>query len=128
MSADAASSLHLAILRRNARFRAWRSAGVPVEGGWRLMQPGRKGHEWAALALRCGACGWEESGGTGGKPWLGKTWGWMLEEEEEDALIGVDRKPTPPSIGDWHCPHLTPLLSPDPPEVVATTELEMLAG
>lgn len=135
--------LRLAIHARNARFRAWKAHGLPIEGGWKLGQ--RSPERWVDtetgetvdrprppypyLRLQCTACGWSETGAVGGL--LGaKTWAQALDDEEWDALKGVDRKPTPPSLDDWHCPHLEPLLTPEedtPPEVVALTALEMLS-
>jgi hypothetical protein len=101
MSADLALEIH----RRNARLRAWRAYGVPVEGGW----------EGTGLMLRCGVC-------LG--PWRGvKLSGHVRTQHlawQEVQLVRAMRR--------RDCPHLAPLLGDDPPEVTAIAELELLAG
>lgn len=94
------------LLRRNARLRAWREYGVPVEGGWKEVgSRSLVARLW--LNVNCGACGayyWERLMECSG--------GWRHE--------GPGRANP--------CPHLAPLLGEDPPEVEQLTALELLAG
>jgi hypothetical protein len=106
--------LHLEISRRNARLRAWRANGVPVEGGWAL-QGGA-----ARLTLRCGACGITTGPSSHGKsctppPPPGAS---SLARRERFELRHLE------AIG---CSHLSPLAGSDPPAVIAVYELELLA-
>jgi hypothetical protein len=102
-------------LRRNARLRAWRDYGLPVEGGWTMEkgwydQPERHS---ARLLLRCTACPSVEYG-----TWL------CFSEDSTDLDISLtyyEHLHTPP------CSHLEPLLEPhDPEEVQALTACALL--
>jgi hypothetical protein len=113
VSADPAASLHLELLRRNARLRAFRALGVPIVGGWRYV--GRMslrddpfGREWAQWWARCGACASGERD--------------ILLSDPEALEIYEEEQGVP------RCPHLAPLLQPDPPELAALLDLEILAG
>jgi hypothetical protein len=99
------SSLALAIHARNARLRAWKGAGVRLLGGW--VQRGRL----LAFDLKCVPC---------------RRW-YQGEVGRDTHLPDAERSILRRSTLDV-CPHLAPLLDPDPPEVVAITELELLAG
>jgi hypothetical protein len=87
---------------------------VPVEGGWDLYE----GYPY--VTLRCAVC----LDGTAldladdytpVEPW-----------ESADPYVQTEREAV---RGFSHaCPHLAPLLLPDPPEVKAIAELELLAG
>src|SRR5688572_11463890 len=92
------------LVQRNARLRAWQSLGVPVTGGWLYWAGG--GFTFLA---GCGACGAiiQPRVLTPGEP---------LTPAEAERDAGVP------------CPHLAPLLGEDSPEVLAVTELELLAG
>jgi hypothetical protein len=114
MPADLAALL----AQRNARLRAWRACGVPVEGGWR---PGDPQRDFARprLTLRCGSCGGEPlTRGMGSRMPLATVLANLNDHERA-------------SVEEWlgrGCPHLAPLLGEDPPEVQALTTLELLAG
>jgi hypothetical protein len=111
MSAD--TDLFLA--QRNARLRAWQAHGVPVEGGWRLAssRPRAYGH----LVIGCAVCGIERSGT------------YSLHEIQPESYYHREIKEVRALSEGWRaCSHLTPLLDEDPPEVVALTRLELLAG
>jgi hypothetical protein len=122
------SSLALAIHARNARLRAWAQTGVPVSGGWVLVQ--RPPEVWVdtetgeakesrpppdtLLLLQCGACGAERA------------------ERYHGSLVAEDLPVVEQSFlrdlrVDNGCTHLAPLLLPDPEAVVALTALEMLS-
>lgn len=103
MSAD----LHLEIARRNARLRAWRAHGAPVEGGWCLAL-----HGSVKLSLRCEACPF-----AAGEVWAGPEHMEAVEHDEVSRLVR-----------SCPCPSLAPLLGPDPEEVRNLTGLELLAG
>jgi ribosomal protein L34E len=102
-------ALGLEVLRRNARLRAWRGAGVPVEGHWERRSPGA-----FTLFLGCAACGQRASRVERIRPLLLK----RLPRVEAAAVESLRRR----------CSHLAPILGADPPEVLAITELELLAG
>src|SRR5687767_11872906 len=119
------ADLHLELLRRNARLRAWHAYGLPVEGGWRS-----EGHDEGAilyLDLVCRRCGAGRS--------LGARMTALLAEVERHLLEGLSREeplrgnpPYPPARMRQACSHLAPLLGEDPPGVRALFELELLAG
>jgi hypothetical protein len=109
------ADLQLELLRRNARLRAWRAVGVPIEGGWALR--GRSSFSWGHLRLRCSACGRSDNDGAAGSAG-------MVAHAERLAI----RQMLTPDLPN-PCPgHLAPLLGEDPPEVLAILELELLAG
>jgi hypothetical protein len=114
----ALADLHLELLRRNARLRAWRAYGVPVEGGWDVWLGTPR------LQLRCAACDMIANG-------LASMRAGAYGERQ---LINLERKFVKRLINGAKgysgplCPHLAPLLGADPPEVVAILELELLAG
>jgi hypothetical protein len=84
---------------RNARLRAWRAHGVPVEGGW-----------WGgSIKVRCTVCGADGEGGV------------------VSGDIGAAARCEHLAIATC-CEHLAPLLGEDPPEIVDLTRLELLAG
>jgi hypothetical protein len=105
MSAD----LHLELQKRNARLRAFRALGVPVEGGWERQD--RRGE--TLLEIRCSVCGGD---------WRGRY------RARSRAQVLYDEKTTVRRIVEDGCPHLAPLLQPDPPELAALLDLELLAG
>jgi hypothetical protein len=109
----ALADLHLELLRRNARLRAWRAYGIPVEGGWTLSEEDLP----PLLALSCRECGaWLQT--CPPRRTLRQTAD--IFREESRAITG--------SLRSQGCPHLAPLLGADPPEVKAIAELELLAG
>src|SRR5262245_44577585 len=96
------------LARRNARLRAWRAHGAPVEGGWRIerWRDGARG----ALDLGCTTCGKRTVDQTSYHP---------------VSLPLIERS----ALRYLNCPHLAALLSEeDPPAVQALTQLELLAG
>ncbi len=109
--------LYLETQRRNARFRAWRAYGVPVEGGWSNVRI-EDGQQYASagLQLGCGTCG-RAARTVCGEEWYHKD----PVDAEWVVLTGLD-------AGTPLCVHLAPLLEDDPPEVQALWELELLAG
>jgi hypothetical protein len=112
------ADLQLELLRRNARLRAWRAVGVPVEGGWVhgagvYRYAGE--HPLVLLTLRCGSCG-QYSARAAKAPTPFYAMPEALRRCESYHLQG------------YACPHLAPLLGDDPPEVLAILELELLAG
>jgi hypothetical protein len=100
----------LEVAKRNARLRAWRAHGVPVEGRWTF------GPDGLSLALRCSECG---RGQSGGRPRNRSSLREGLEKKERDYLRELAQK---------GCYHLALLSGSEPPEVRATLELELLAG
>jgi hypothetical protein len=107
-------SLHLELQKRNARLRAFRALGVPVEGGWQPAPDGR-----LLLQLRCLTCGGPpHQTFTGLERFAVKARG---PHGIEGQLIRAIQRLT-------RCPHLAPLLQPDPPELAALLDLELLAG
>jgi hypothetical protein len=117
------SALELEIMRRNARLRAWRGCGFPVEGEWRLY-PGPQ----AYLVLGCAVCSYARVRAWPGGEFRAASDGGVgrmnlsaesLSENEQSALRVVL---------SYACPHLAPMLSPAPPEVEAAAELEVLSG
>jgi hypothetical protein len=119
------TSLELELLRRNARLRAWRAYGVPVEGGWQLDLPGTTPRAlWCDLKLGCGVC--NRRGQSQSVNALGRHAEGLLT-----ALAAAERQ----ALSRWWrsgwvavCSHLAPLLGVDPPEVLAILELELLGG
>jgi hypothetical protein len=104
------------IAHRNARFRAWRAYGVPVEGEWRLVT-GRP--YFGVLDLGCAVClsdarNYAPAGGAPGRA------------ELIARLVNAERELF--AFRQLLCSHLTPLLGADPPEVQEITRLELLAG
>src|ERR1043166_9298908 len=103
--------IHLEILRRNARLRAWRAVGVPVKGGWELKYRPAGESLWLNLKIGCSTCddwaspsvGLYIAGGLG-----------SVSARMKNAEINSIYK----SDGVAICPHLTPLLGEDPPEVM----------
>jgi hypothetical protein len=118
--------LRLAVLARNARFRAWKGYGVPVEGGWRLgvpepMETPDEVFVGAWGFIRCGlGCKPPRPEGlflSVGEYVQGYRYIRGCVEAEERILRG------------YGCEHLRPLLTRrDPVEVRAITKLELLAG
>jgi hypothetical protein len=106
MSVDFAALLD----QRNARFRAWRLFGVPVRGGWTLSR--EEGE--AELRLYCLACRAQLGGRHFADLLQALAPASLLHAEREELLVA--------------CRHLAPLAGDDPPEVVALTALELLAG
>jgi hypothetical protein len=101
--------------RRNARIRAWRAQGVPVEGGWNLT--GR------ALNLHCAVCQAGESFV------VHRLLIWnRLPERLAEVLVWAEQEATGRLTHKTGCNHLTSLLGEDPPEILALIELELLAG
>jgi hypothetical protein len=110
MPADLADEIAL----RNARFRAWREYGVPVAEGWG-SDPDRGEEGGYSVFLYCRECDLY------GHDFLarGDIDAARLQGAERNAVEEARR---------MGCRHLDPLLGEDPPEVVALTKLELLAG
>jgi hypothetical protein len=106
MSVDLAALLD----QRNARFRAWRLFGVPVQGGWVLWRQ----EDEAELTLRCLSCRALLRGRHFAEPLRALAPAAVLQAERGELLAA--------------CHHLAPLAGEDPAEVVALTALELLAG
>jgi hypothetical protein len=114
------ADLDLEMARRRARFRAWKAHGLPVDAVWENL-----GRGWVRVEIVCTACkvGNEAedavpSGACAVAEDLADT-----EASVLDALMNEDEDE------DLRCSgHLAPLLQPDPPEVLAIAELELLAG
>jgi hypothetical protein len=96
------SRLSREVLRQNARFRAWRALGVPVEGRW------EEGALTVILRLRCLSCSFGI-------------------EKMFTRAIGVARQ-----VAAYRplvcCDHLEPLRGEAPPALAAIEELELLSG
>jgi hypothetical protein len=104
------AALPLEIARRNARLRAYRALGVPVEGEWRPPPPGGS---LASIQMGCTSCGYSTL----------KLAQFDLERTERNAIsLPI------PGGRRARCEHLAPLLGEDSPEVRAIYELELLAG
>jgi hypothetical protein len=111
------SDLLLELQKRNARLRAWRAYGVPIEGGWEPLK--FLGHH--VLTLRCGDCGRGD--------WFARPPDATRHQVRRAEVILLDKLSDPKGDGSYTgCPHLAPLLGDDPPEVQAIAELELLAG
>ena len=95
---------------RNARLRAWQAHGLPMSGQWRFWRM-RSGRPVGTLALACLQCGKSDSGDHFYMADLARF---------ERLLIG--------NLNRQACGHLNALLGEEPPEVVALTRLELLAG
>lgn len=118
------ADLHLEIARRNARFRAWKAHGVPVEGAWRL-EPMPPSFTIAKLKVGCSLCGHPHHGSFG--PGTPEIWA-MTEIADglaEQERLAIQMRPDCAEAAE--CDHLDALLEDDPPEVRATTELELLS-
>jgi hypothetical protein len=108
------TALELEIMRRNALLSAWREVGVPVEpapwlrnrGPWHLGGADRRVQYFD---LRCTACGDNTATVRGWRETAEETQQRVIREAIESG-----------------CHHLTPLLSPPPPEVLALASLLML--
>ena len=98
---------------RNARFRAWRAYGVPVAGGWHPKA--EPAIALALLGLSCLRCNRTTTEYAPCFPM-----DLRIREEMERRCVRA--------LAGMGCPHLAPLLGDDPPEVVALTKLELLAG
>jgi hypothetical protein len=110
------------VLRRNARLRAWRAVGVPVEGGWVIKGKSRFNDRtyWIDLKLGCSACnGWTPGASLNVAVEAGPLLDRMVHAEKAQIWRWPDRPV---------CSHLAPLLGDDSPEVLAIAELELLAG
>jgi hypothetical protein len=109
--------LELEILRRNALLRAWREVGgVPrFEGKW---SPSLWTDRQVFLGLYCEPCKCSVGGNVhAGEHWTpGYTRGRLKCVERREAERAK-------RLG---CPHLAPLLSPPPPEVLAFAELTLM--
>jgi hypothetical protein len=118
--------LRLAVLARNARLRAWKGCGVPVEGGWRLGVPkpmetpdevfvGAWGYIWCGLG--CPSPRPEGLFLSVGEYMPGYRYIRGCVQAEERILR------------EYACEHLRPLLTRrDPVKVSALAKLELLAG
>jgi hypothetical protein len=128
--------LAASIAQRNARFRAWRAHGMPLLGRWFYKAAGVaywadpltgsthaiEEPECAMLRLAC-VCRANPD-----PPCMQLvTADWPDEPRDTRAVLAMIE-------GDLvkkyiaSCYHLFPLFGRDPPEVVATTKLELLAG
>jgi hypothetical protein len=107
----------LEMQKRNARFRAYRAVGVPVEGGWEPLK--LLGHH--LLTVRCGDCGRGD--------WFARPPDATRHQIRRAEVILIDNLFDPRGDGSYTgCSHLAPLLGVDPPEVLAILELELLGG
>jgi hypothetical protein len=114
MSADLAALL----VQRNARFRAWRAYGSPIEARWeKLPTPADRGPLYK-LSIRCLACGDDAEERFFDSEYLlnlrGAAQPGYLDEERSAFLLG--------------CEHLLPLVDPDPPAVQELIRIELLAS
>jgi hypothetical protein len=98
--------LAAALAARNARFRAWRERGVPIEGEWAVDKNGL-----AIAWLSCARC--PELVGN-----AAVTRGASQLAFREKQIIQL--------LLDDGCPHLAPLLDKDPPEIRA--QIDRLAS
>jgi hypothetical protein len=113
MPADLATLL----AQRNARFRAWRTYGVPIAPGEVLVYRNYDGTRLLLDAeLSCTACNLPSAGHRD------------LRGAPREELAAADRAAVEELVMDNGCSHLAPLLGEDPPEVVELTKLELLAG
>jgi hypothetical protein len=118
------TDLAVAIHARNARLRAWKGVGVPVEGGWELqhqvmvdmstMRAVSDSTPVVTLRLRCGRCDRSTH---------------FPHPPDDLSLLSLRRAEAArlESLEWLGCTHLRPLLFSDPPSVVALTALEMLS-
>jgi hypothetical protein len=104
------------IAYRNARLRAWRAYGVPVEGEWRFVA-GRP--YFGVLDLGCAVCLSDARN-------YASAAGAKSRAEIAARLANAERELF--AFRQLLCAHLTPLLGADPPEVLELTKLELLAG
>ena len=105
--------LEVAIVRRNARFRAWREQGVPVSGGWQGAKAWQGEKDWIVVRLSL-TCGVWNCFSTVPSRIADSPEGMVLAEhnaieEHTKRCLGLQR-----------------LLGPDPPEVKAVAELLLL--
>jgi hypothetical protein len=108
----AARDIEREFFRQNARLRAWRAHGMPVEGRWyRSLDDG--------LRLRCVECA---------KGYAIAVVPALFPELTLAAALKRSLEVAVRSIEEQGCPHLLPLLKDDPPEVASTLALELLAG
>jgi hypothetical protein len=120
-----AADLHLELQKRNARLRAWKVLGVPVSGGWevehlvavdpRTMRAVADSTPVVTLRLRCGRCDRSTH---------------FPHPPDDLSLLSLRRAEAArlESLEWLGCTHLAPLLQPDPPELAALLDLEILAG
>jgi hypothetical protein len=116
------TKLELEIKRRNALLTAWREAGVArVEGEWRMSTLAVPEGLWVSFSLLCRACpkplralAQEWVGARRQPPSIARALG-----REERGAVRRLRKVS-------RCPHVLPLLSLPPPEVLALAELLLL--
>jgi len=104
-------TLEGALLWRNARLRAWRALGVPAEGGWHMRGPDERHDRRAALRIGCSRCGKDEG--------CVAYYEWELARSEVTLVAYL--------VEECRCPHLSPLLGPEPPDLEAIAALELLA-
>jgi hypothetical protein len=113
--------LELELLRRNARFRAWRAYGVPVEVRWEVAPERWRPPRTLLLHIACTAgCRLPRY------PYAVYSLGWVYSGA--DSFAQTERSVLSARQGDRFCPHIAPLFGEDPPEVQALIELELLAG
>jgi hypothetical protein len=111
------ADLAVGLAYRNARLRAWRAYGVPIEGGWRSAP--RRRVVVASAELRCAVCGERDDTFLTRNEEPAK-YLVMLARSEADSLRWI--------VAERRCSHLAPLLGEDPPEIIGLTQLELLAG
>lgn len=106
--------------RSNARIRAWKAYGLPIEGcGWAWDAA------WYAFMLQCLTCNTEfrwtptSLGGFGVEGW-----GENAPRAAVDRAVAAAQRYVFRKV----CDHVRPLLGPDPAEVIEITRLELLAG
>ncbi len=107
---------HPRAAHRNARFRAWKTHGLPLaDTGWVY-----RGRPWGwFFYIACDACG---------EP------GWQLHNPEDpqtgEACLRFENIEADgvEDMREGGCTHLDALLGEDPPAVKALLELELLSG
>ncbi len=114
------TELERAVVRRNARLKAWAEYGVPVAAAWGYLSVARPGFRLAFEAYcRAEGCGGCNSGTISEVPAQTVSLERRMELAERYFLRFV--------LGpDQNCTHLAPLLGPEPPEVSALIPLLLL--
>ena len=109
--------LEQVLRRRNARLKAFADLGVPVEGQWEICTAFLL---LAKVTLRCVTCDRYKFTYT------------TLREARECGLpvaLSLDEKVCVEGLWrDYFCPHLAPLLAPDPPELETLAALAFVEG
>jgi hypothetical protein len=107
----------LELQRRNARLRAFRAYGIPVEGGWSGIR----------FSARCATC---NQGVARDLP-SARPFAYLKKlgiPPERLRTVEATEGEVIAELVLRGCPHLSPLLDPEPKEVLAIWELELLSG